>query len=145
MSTTGIERVLRNYDTHVEDVAGKKTYVAVHRILSIGAENASVMVPVDTANLVDSQYAPIIERSEGKTTGYVGFTAEYAFWVHEMSGKLKGQPRADFGVTRAGTSFGGGTGRGYYWEPQGEPKFLEKGFEQGMDDFKRILEDEYRV
>ena len=45
----------------------------------------------------------------------VGYTANYALWVHEMKGmKLKGQPRPK-------------PKKGKYWDPQGraQPKFLE--------------------
>jgi hypothetical protein len=43
----------------------------------------------------------------------VGYTAEYAAYVHEnLEMKLKGEPRA--------------SGRGVYWGPKGESKFLEK-------------------
>lgn len=49
--------------------------------------------------------------------GYQG--CNYAIFVHEASGKLKGQPRT-------GNHPDGTPKKGNYWDPNGEPKFLEK-------------------
>ena len=68
-----------------------------------------------------------------RVTGRVGYSANYAAYVHDMPGKLKGQPRSHFGKTREGTEFGGGTGKGNYWDPHGEPQFLKKGFDEERD------------
>ncbi len=67
-------------------------------------------------------------KDGGKISVIVGYKAKYALNVHEMTKMtLKGKPRADFGKTKAGVSFGGGTGKGKYWDPQGkaQAKFLE--------------------
>ena len=85
-------------------------------------DESNDLAPVDTGNLKSTAYSSMV----GPTEVEVGYTAEYAAAVHEMVGqKLKGQPRANFGKTRSGVSFGGGSGKGTYWET-GEPKFLEK-------------------
>ena len=64
----------------------------------------------------------------------VGYTANYALWVHEAPGVLKGKPRgAKKGSKR-------GKYRGRFWDPQNraQPKFLEQPFrelhEQLVDD-----------
>lgn len=59
-----------------------------------------------------------------------------------MPGKLKGQPRAHFGKTRDGTEFGGGTGKGNYWDPHGEPQFLKKGFDEERDAIDAVIKKE---
>jgi len=59
-----------------------------------------------------------------------------------MSGKLKGLPRTHFGKTRAGQEFGGGTGKGNYWDPHGEPQFLTKGFEETRDQIDAVVRKE---
>ena len=106
--------------------------------LILGASEATSMTPIDTSTLINSQFKDV--RKEGVAiVGTVGYTAEYALAVHEASGKLKGQPRADFGTTSAGVSFGGGSGRGNYWDPDAEPKFLAKGFENAADNIHRVL------
>lgn len=144
MSVKGIEKVKRGYRVHVGTIAGQKTESAVYNVLTTGAGYADMMTPVDTGNLINSRYTPRIEGVEGKVSGRVGYTAAYAAAVHYAPGKLKGQPRAHFGATRAGQRFGGGTGVGEYWDPMGEPKFLEKGFEKVKPEIPRLLKDAYK-
>ena len=130
MPVKGIERVKRGFRIAVKEIGEGKTERAVYETLSQGSAMAAQMTPIDSSNLVNSQYAPQIDVKEGKVSGSVGYTASYAAAVHEASGKLKGKPRADFGKTRAGVAFGGGTGNGNYWDPNAEPEFLTKGFDQ---------------
>lgn len=106
---------------------------------------AMKLAPADTGNLRASGYirsamgtvrpdAAGYRAEPGDETGTdrvpeigieLGFSARYSLAVHEnVEQKLKGEPRADFGSTRAGVRFGGGTGKGTYWDT-GEPKFLE--------------------
>jgi hypothetical protein len=42
----------------------------------------------------------------------VGYQKKYALWVHEMIVKHRGKPRP--------------SGKGNYWDPQGQPKYLEQ-------------------
>lgn len=52
----------------------------------------------------------------------VGFTAAYALWVHEnLAMAWKGRPRR--------------SGKGVYWGPQGEAKFLENAVVAKKDEF----------
>ena len=83
-------------------------------------------------------------------TGRVGYSANYAAYVHKASGKLKGQPRAHFGVTsnrsefgpQKPKEFGGGTGTGNYWDPHGEPQFLTKGANDERDNVDAVMRKE---
>lgn len=94
---------------------------------TIGQAYSQMLTPVDTGNLFGSMFRRMKNSQHGwKCT--VGYTAEYAHAVHEASGKLKGQPRRNFGKTKDGIEFGGGTGKGNYWDPDAEPGFLRKGF-----------------
>lgn len=131
MPVKGIAKVRRNYHGKVKQIAEGQTERAVYAILSQGAAFAQLMTPVDTSNLINSQYQPQIDVSLGKTTGYVGYTAEYAPFVHAASGKLSGLPRAN--------------GNGNYWDPAGEPEFLEKGFQEVRPNISGILRTNYRV
>lgn len=145
MPVKGIKRVKRNYAAKVKEISTKRTEGAMYAILSQGAAISQTMTPMDTGTLANSQYAPIIDMQAGKAIGYVGYQAEYAKWVHAMPGTLKGQPRADFGVTSDGVSFGGGTGTGNYWDPSGEPEWLTKGFDELKPAVGSILKAFYRV
>ena len=131
MSVQGIARVRRNIAATMEDIAGRRTHAAVFAILSQGGQVAGTLTPVDTSNLVNSQYLPRINRAAGKTTGTVGYTAEYAAAVHDAPGILAGLPRPG--------------NRGNYWDPGAEPRFLEKGFDIVRPQIPSILRRAYAV
>lgn len=144
MATVGIERVKMNFRKKIENITQERTERALYFILSTGGAYAATMTPIDTSNLINSQTAPQIKYRPGKTTGVIGYTARYAHAVHEAPGVLKGLPRADFGVTRAGQAFGGGTKVGNYWDPDAEPGFLVKGFAQVRPEIPALLKKAYR-
>lgn len=123
---------------------------AVTKVLIQVEANTAPMVPIDTSALINSMYRYVRQDGNG-WRGDVGFGARYAEWVHDMPGTLKGQPREDFGVTsnrsefgpQRPTAFGGGTGQGNYWDPNAEPRFLEKGIEKTIPELRTILREEY--
>lgn len=131
MAVRGIERVRVNSRRRFGRAAGEVTDRAVYALLSSGAAFAAILTPVETGNLINSQYAPQLRRGNGFTTGHVGYTADYAAAVHDMPGTLKGLPRA--------------SGRGNYWDPGGQPEFLEQGIEEVMKTGMGVLRREYRV
>lgn len=141
MPVKGIERVKRNIRLVVENITEKKTHDALYAVLLQGSQLSATITPIDTSTLVNSLYKPVIKG----TSGQVGYMAEYAQWVHEMSGKLRGKPRADFGRTRSGTAFGGGTGSGNYWDPNAQPRFLTVAFDQLKPSIPAILKAVYHV
>lgn len=125
---------VRNRLKQAEQNATATKRRALTRIGALIKRDAVKRAPVDTGNLRSSAYTEV----EGGKLVRVGFSAFYAAWVHEMVGqKLKGQPRADFGKTRGGESFGGGSGKGNYWD-SGEPKFLENAVKENR---QRILDE----
>ena len=127
----GMSGVLKKFDNVTTDIVKKKSRTAMFEILLTGAREAHRMTPVDTNTLANSQYAPQITERNGQLVGTVGYHAEYAGYVHDAKGTLKGQPRA--------------TGNGNYWDPEGEPKFLEKGFNEIMPDVPNIINHVYRL
>ena len=127
-----IERIKRQLREEIEEIkkdAATAAYVIANEVL-----NTAVMdTPKDTGTLVNGYYVNVEENADG-AHATVGNTARYAFWVHEMPGTLKGQPREHFGKTnnlsdfgpKQVVEFGGGTGKGCYWDPDADPKFLER-------------------
>lgn len=78
-------------------------------------------VPVEYGNLQGSGYTQKIPLG-----AEVGFTAEYAIYVHEnMEQTLKGEDRP--------------SGLGQYWNPGG-PKFLERAVNENGDEIVDIVE-----
>lgn len=133
--------VRKNLKALTQKIVGPMSEKTITQALVVGGMYADLLTPVDTGNLLRSKFRRVTQQgTSGNWVGQYGYTAAYAAAVHGMSGKLKGQPRAHFGKTRAGVSFGGGTGNGNYWDPKGEPEFLTKGFERdGLEAIKMII------
>lgn len=129
VKVTGIQRVKLGLKRVADDEMQRRTRKALHAILSEGSARAALMTPVDTSNLINSQYAPRITTGPARSSGHVGYTADYAAFVHSAPGVLKGQPRAN--------------GRGEYWDPSGEPGFLTKGFDEVIPRIDVILRSIY--
>lgn len=79
-----------------------------------GAKEASVMTPIDTSNLLNSQFKAV-RRVAGKITGTVGYTADYALPVHDPDVKQK------------------------FRRASAEKEFLRKGFEQAEPNIRAVL------
>lgn len=134
MPVKGIERVKRNLRVTVARIAEGTTERTVYEILSQGGAMAAQMTPIDTSNLVNSQYAPQIDVKQGKVTGNIGYTAAYASAVHDAPGTLRGQPRDPNDPSR-----------GDFWDPNAEPGFLTRGFEEIKPAIPAILKRNYKV
>lgn len=59
---------------------------AVTRALIVGASHASLYTPVSTSNLLNSQYKRIMAEGS-RIVGTVGYTADYAKYVHDPAVK----------------------------------------------------------
>ena len=152
-SLSGFEDLNARFRAAMQDIGVSRTQGFVTKIVTAIKADAATMTPVDTSFLANSAYS----RTWRTTSGWqaaVGYGAEYAAAVHEMSGKLKGQQRADFGITSnrgefgpmRPTSFGGGTGTGTYWSPDAEPQFLQKAINNVLnEDLQAIIDSEYRI
>ena len=129
---TGIEAANKRLNEEVVKLGRLSERFVVKSMISISAQTVP-MIPVDTSFLLNSEYRKVRKVGDG-FEGEIGYGASYAPYVHEAPGTLKGQPRAHFGKTREGVEFGGGTGVGNYWDPDAEPKFLEKGVMAFVED-----------
>lgn len=131
--------VRSNLKKLIEEIRGPMSEKTITTALIVGGMYADLLTPQDTGNLLRSRFREVTKSANG-WVGKYGYTANYAAAVHGASGKLKGQPRAHFGKTKAGQEFGGGTGKGSYWDPNGEPQFLTKGFERdGLAKIKQVI------
>jgi hypothetical protein len=111
MAIKGMAQVRRNLNRTLLHVVSDKAEAAMHVATSIVGGYATLMTPVDTSVLINSQYRRVTTE-RGRVVAVIGYTAQYAAAVHDKTGKLKGQPRYN--------------GRGNYWDPDAEPKFLSK-------------------
>lgn len=124
---------------------GGKTERALNKLTFAASAAAADFTPVDTGTLINSRFMSVVNMGSF-IDARVGYTAEYARWVANMPGKLKGQPRAHFGRTSTGVEFGGGTEKGRYWDPNAEPDFLNKGFNRSLEeDWPLIVEQDLTI
>ena len=146
MPLKGVRRVRMKMTEEIRNIADKKTYEVLWIVGNVASGLASGMTPVDTGFLINSMYQTVEKNGNGLCLR-VGYTARYAEWVHDMPGTLKGQPREHFGKTREGVELGGGTGKGNYWDPNAEPEFLRKAFEEpdNADDIYKTIIEGYKT
>jgi hypothetical protein len=145
----GISQAKKNINDIINDVKGRKVIRALQSAMIMIGTRASYYTPIDTSTLINSQFREI--KSNGVLiTGRIGYSANYAAYVHDAPGKLKGQPRAHFGVTSNRSSagpqkprkFGGGTETGNYWDPHAEPQFLTKGADEEREAVDAVMRKE---
>ncbi|MGT5975020.1 HK97 gp10 family phage protein [Escherichia coli] len=127
----GLDQVKQRLNALVGEVQGRKVGRAIKSAMFLIGSDAATMTPVSkTAVLINSQYQEI--RINGSLiTGRIGYSANYAVYVHEASGRLKGQPRAN--------------GHGNYWDPAAEPNFLRKALEQNRQKAIETIRRELRL
>lgn len=131
MPVKGIKRVQTNIRKVLSDIAGIRTEKVLYEVMNVGANHAALITPVKSSTLINSQYKKLEPLPSGMI-GRVGYVANYAAAVNAAPGKLKGKPRPD--------------GSGNYWDPNGEPDFLRKGFERdGLEEIKAIIKKGYKV
>lgn len=136
----GIQASKQGLDALVNDIQGRRAPRAVQSASIIIGSEAAVLTPIDTSTLINSQFRELMVNGT-MVTGRVGYSADYAVYVHNAPGKLKGKPREHFGRTanhsefgpKQSKEFGGGTRTGNYWDPHAEPHFLTKGAANAKD------------
>jgi hypothetical protein len=68
------------------DSRQRKAAAGMSKALILGASEASVLTPIDTSTLLNSQYRKV-EAEGSRIVGTVGYTAEYALPVHDPDNK----------------------------------------------------------
>ena len=126
----GLQEAIRKTEQIVGTITAEKAVRAIKSANYIIRTEAATMTPIDTSALINSQF-DTIEVNGTRVTGKIGYSANYALYVHNASGKLKGQPRP--------------SGKGTYWSPNGEPKFLTKAAEKTKDLVDKAIKAEMRL
>lgn len=98
----------------------RKAARGITQALVIGASEASVLTPIDTSTLLNSQYRRV-EKDGERIVGTVGYTADYALPVHD--------PANPQNFRRASA----------------EKEFLREGFERGEGSIRAVLTGAIRV
>ncbi|MFS7191040.1 HK97 gp10 family phage protein [Serratia proteamaculans] len=126
----GIKAAQRRLDAVVEDVRTRKAVRAIKSAMFIIGAESALMTPMDTGTLVNSQFQETMINGT-RITGRLGYSANYAVYVHNASGIMKGLPRPN--------------NRGNYWDPSGEPKFLTKAAERTRRQVDDIIRKEMKL
>lgn len=76
-SKSGLNRI-------INDVKGRKVVRALQSAMIIGSSQAALYTPIDTSTLINSQFREITVNGN-RVTGRVGYSANYAAYVHDPS------------------------------------------------------------
>ncbi|MEC6620884.1 HK97 gp10 family phage protein [Enterobacter hormaechei] len=80
----GISQAKKNLNALVGDIQGRKVVRAMQSALIIGGSQATLYTPIDTSTLINSQFREITVNGN-RVTGLVGYSANYAAYVHDPS------------------------------------------------------------
>ncbi len=80
----GISQAKKNLNALVGDIQGRKVVRAMQSALIIGGSQAALYTPIDTSTLINSQFREITVNGS-RVTGRVGYSANYAAYVHDPS------------------------------------------------------------
>ena len=126
----GINEAIARTAQIVDEITATKVVRALKSATYIIRTESATMTPIEISTLINSQF-DTIEANGTRITGKVGYSANYALYVHNASGKLSGKPRP--------------SGKGTYWSPNGEPKFLTKAAEKTKDLVDIAIKAEMRL
>lgn len=119
MPAKGMKALQEKIKKQLESVGGSKPERTIREVLITASGYAATMTPIDTANLINSQYVTVTKEGD-KVIGTLGYTANYSAAVHDAKGVLLGK-----NVLRSKKK----PSRGVVWAPGAEPEFLRKAFE----------------
>lgn len=116
----GLKQAKANLTKLIGDIQGRKAVRAIYKALYIGGAQASLYTPIDTSTLINSQFRDV--NVSGKMlTGRVGYSANYAVYVHDPSVKQ---------------NFRRSTAR---------KEFLKLGFEESRSQIDKTIADEMKL
>jgi hypothetical protein len=117
LNVTGRDAVLRRLNTEVRKIKGR-TKAGMWKAVLVVDRRAAELTPVATGNLIDSRERNVFLRGDA-VVGYIGYTATYAPYVHEMV-------------------------RAHFRKPGAQAKFLETALKEKAAEVLGILAAEVR-
>ena len=134
-SIQGFGDVMANLNREINAIVGRTMGGLIDAAIIIrrATENEEPKVPVDTGNLRHSWFTSSFY--DGRNPGlFLGFSANYALWVHEMVG-------ADFTSARRSRK----TGKIYLPRQGAGAKFLETKINNHHDDILKAIRDKAQI
>ena len=116
----GIAKAKANLTKLIGDIQGRKAVRAIYKALYIGGAQASLHTPIDTSTLINSQFREISVNGT-RVTGRVGYSANYAVFVHDPQVKQK------------------------FVRATARKEFLKLGFEDSRDEIDAAVQREMRI
>lgn len=133
MAVKGVSKVNKNIRNKINQINNIISPRTMQQVMITGMTFVARITPIDTSNLINSQYRELTPTPKG-WNGKVGYTANYAAYVNNAKGTLKGKKRT------------GKKSKGNYWDPNAEPNFINKGFERdGKEAIEKVIRDGYKI
>lgn len=136
----GIGQAKKNLTDIINDVRGRRVVRGIQSGLILIGSRAAYYTPIDTSTLINSQFREI-DAGGVIITGRIGYSANYAVYVHEASGKLKDNLALTLALHALASSLAA-VQKGNYWDPHGEPQFLNKGANDERDNVDAVMRKE---
>ncbi|WP_264041540.1 HK97 gp10 family phage protein [Pectobacterium carotovorum] len=86
VKVTGIRESKAKLAALIGDIQGRKAVRALQSAMLIGGAQAALYTPIDTSTLINSQFRELVVNGT-RLTGRVGYTANYATYVHDPNVK----------------------------------------------------------
>lgn len=113
----GVKQVSRKVNRAIDNIQDRKVVRALTSAMIIGSSQAAIYTPIDTNTLINSQFREIVVNGT-RITGRVGYTANYAAYVHDPANPQQ------------------------FRRATAEKEFLTKGFEDDRDLIDRTIKKE---
>lgn len=131
----GIKEAIDKTSQIVDEITAVKIVRALKSATYIIRLESATMTPIATSTLINSQFESI-EVNGTRVTGKVGYSANYAIYVHNAPGRLLGK-----NIPRTGKL----KGLGNVWDKNGEPKFLTKAGEKTKSLVDKAIKEEMKL
>jgi len=133
----GMDIVLSNLNRKIREIQGlsMRGLIEASILIRRDMDETPPLIPVDTGNLRASWTFETFHSSKGPTI-LMGFTANYALFVHEML------------ENRFGSTFGAGSisGKEINWSRPGSgPKFFESALKRNVDKILETIKNNVRI
>ncbi|WP_395303248.1 HK97 gp10 family phage protein [Pectobacterium polonicum] len=120
VKVSGIRQSQAKLNALIGDIQGRKVVRALQSAMIIGGTQSALYTPIDTSTLINSQFREIV-ISGMRVTGRVGYTANYAMYVHDPEVKQ---------TFRRSTA---------------KKEFLKLGFEEAKDQIDAVVKREMKL
>jgi hypothetical protein len=137
--STGLKEVMQNLNTEILAIVGRsmKGLIESAHLVREDMGRTPPLIPFDTGNLEASWFTSAFFNGKDPVVK-MGFSANYAAWVHEMVG-------ADFSSTRV--RYGPGKGRRREYTPRAGAgaKFLEAAVNRNVNNILEAIRKEAEI